>query len=72
MYSTMAEYSHDLSLFSRSTGYITCSHKLFSQPTNSRKLPYDRDDMCITATMNKLRHHVYKCNDVLFMFFYSD
>jgi hypothetical protein len=34
-----------------------------------RKLPYDRDDMCITATMNKLRHRVYKCNDVLFTFF---
>ena len=28
--------------------------------------------MCITATMNKLRHRVYKCNDVLFTFFYSD
>jgi hypothetical protein len=30
------------------------------------------NDMCITATMNKLRHRVYKCNDVLFTFFYSD
>jgi hypothetical protein len=38
--------------------------KSFSSPTNSRKLPYNRDDMCITATMNKLRHHVYQCNDV--------
>ena len=28
--------------------------------------------MCITATMNKLWHRVYKCNDVLFTFFYSD
>jgi hypothetical protein len=28
--------------------------------------------MGITATMNKLRHRVYKCNDVLFTFFYSD
>ena len=28
--------------------------------------------MCITATVNKLRHRVYKCNDVLFTFFYSD
>jgi hypothetical protein len=27
------------------------------------------DDMGITATMNKLRHRVYKCNDVLFTFF---
>jgi hypothetical protein len=27
------------------------------------------DDMCITATMNKLRHRVYKCNDVLLTFF---
>jgi D-lyxose ketol-isomerase len=26
--------------------------------------------MCITATMNKLRHRVYKCNDVLFTFFF--
>jgi hypothetical protein len=42
-----------------------------SIPTNSRKLPYDRDDMCIAATMNKLRHRVYKCSDVLFTFFYS-
>ena len=25
--------------------------------------------MCITATMNKLRHRVYKSNDVLFTFF---
>jgi hypothetical protein len=30
------------------------------------------DDMGITATMNKLRHRVYKCNDVLFTFFNSD
>jgi hypothetical protein len=28
-------------------------------------------DMCITATMNKLRHRVYKCNDVLFTFFFT-
>jgi hypothetical protein len=27
--------------------------------------------MCITATMNKLRHRVYKCNDVLFTFYRS-
>ena len=27
--------------------------------------------MCITATMNKLRHRAYKCNDVLFTFFFT-
>ena len=29
------------------------------------------DDMGITATMDKLRHRVYKCNDVLFTFFFT-
>jgi hypothetical protein len=30
---------------------------------------YDRDDMGITATMNKLCRRVNKCNDVLFTWF---
>jgi hypothetical protein len=51
----------------------TCKKKsLYNQPKPYFFIKIIVKSFLITATMNKLRHRVYKCNDVLFTFFYSD